>query len=175
MMGLTFEQISLQADENFPRDLRPKKASKWVIRSKIAALPEISPNEMYILADTLVSLRGKILEKPETVQEAEEMIRLLMGNWHTVITALAVCTHDRKFVFIDKARVFIDEFSDEEIKEYLQSQDWKGKAGGYGIQEAFGTKKIPKIKGSFFTVMGLPTHLLYKCLVRLSKEYSTNS
>ena len=121
---------------------------------KLAALPR-SADEIVLCADTTVALGRRILGKPRDAGQAATFLLALSGRRHRVITAIAVAAGDQVWLRDVVSTVQMKSLSDRELNSYLQSNDWQGKAGGYGIQgpaAAF----IPWISGSFSAVVGLP-------------------
>jgi septum formation protein len=112
-------------------------------------------DEIVLSADTTVALGRRILGKPESAGEAAEFLLMLSGRRHRVITAVAVRRGDRIWERDVVTTVKFKQISDEELNAYLASNDWQGKAGGYGIQGPAGAL-IPWIQGSFSAVVGLP-------------------
>ena len=106
-------------------------------------------------ADTTVALGRRILGKPADEKEAAVFLTKLSGRRHRVVTAVAVKRGDRIWERDVVTQVKMKSLSNEELNAYLQSGDWHGKAGGYGIQGAAGAF-IPWINGSFSAVVGLP-------------------
>jgi septum formation protein len=112
-------------------------------------------DDIVLSADTTVALGRRILGKPENEAEAEAFLRALSGRRHSVITAIAVRRGDRLWQRDVLTKVRMKSLSDAEIAAYLATDDWRGKAGGYGIQGPAGAL-IPWISGSFTAVVGLP-------------------
>ena len=123
-------------------------------------------NEILITSDTLVLCGDKVMGKPHSRSEAQEMLRLLSGREHKVITAITIRDSQRHETISDTARVFFKELSENEIDYYIDHYRPFDKAGAYGIQEWIGYIGIDRIEGSYFTIMGLPVHLVYQSLIR---------
>ncbi len=111
--------------------------------------------EIVLCADTTVALGRRILGKPENAAEAAQFLTLLGGRRHTVITAVAVRRGGRIWTREVETAVKMKRLSDDELNGYLDSGEWQGKAGAYGIQGRAGAF-IPWIQGSFSAVVGLP-------------------
>ena len=114
--------------------------------------------------DTIVCLNDEIIGKPKDRSEAIDTLRLLSAKQHHVVSG--VCILHRGFVMCnhDVAEVYFKQLSDEEIMYYVDTYHPFDKAGSYGIQEWIGYQSIERINGSFYSVMGLPTHLLWNML-----------
>ena len=125
----------------------------------------LAEGEVLITSDTLVLCEDRVMGKPRSREEAFDMLRFLSGKEHKVITAITVRDSQRCKTSSDTAIVFFKELSDKEIEYYVDTFKPFDKAGAYGIQEWIGYIGIGKIEGSFFTIMGLPVHLVYQELL----------
>jgi len=116
---------------------------------------DAAPDDLVLAADTTVALGRRILGKPATAGEAAEFLLALSGRRHTVITAVALRLGARIWEREVVTAVKFKRLSDTELNAYLASGEWRGKAGGYGIQGRAGAF-VPWIGGSFSAVVGLP-------------------
>src|SRR5690606_12184830 len=112
-------------------------------------------HEVLLCAATTVAVGRRILGKPEDVGEGAERLSALSARRHDVIPAIAVRRADRLWHRSVTTRVRVKRLSDAEVNAYLASGEWRGKAGGYGIQGRFAAH-VPWIAGSFSAVVGLP-------------------
>ena len=119
-------------------------------------------------ADTLVELDGKLLGKPKNREEAKIMIDALSGRSHNVYTGYAIfkLSENIKYVNYEKSSVKFYELSDLEIEKYLDTLEYKDKAGAYGIQGK-GSLLVEEIKGDYFNIVGLPIGKINRDLIRL--------
>ena len=159
---LLLEQIGMAPDEVRPATInecriageKPREYCRRMAREKALAI-DILDGEVVLAADTVAILGTRILGKPADEAEAAEFLRNLSGRRHRVITAIAArnfrTLRERDVVSIVKMK----RLSSAEIALYLQSGEWRGKAGGYGIQGLAGMF-IPWISGTFAAVSGLP-------------------
>ena len=142
-------------DETVRKGELPRAYCRRMAESKAAAV-DPSGGEVVLAADTTVALGRRILGKPTDEREAETFLRLLSGRRHKVLTAVAVRMHGSRTMIRDVVSVVrMKRLADHEILTYLESGEWIGKAGGYGIQgraAAF----IPWISGSHSAIVGLP-------------------
>ena len=122
---------------------------------------ELDDDEILITSDTLVLCEGRVMGKPHSREEAADMLRHLSGKAHKVITAVTLRNSQRHETVSDTAMVYFKQLSDNEIDYYIDTYRPYDKAGAYGIQEWIGYIGIGRIEGSFFTIMGLPVHLVY--------------
>jgi septum formation protein len=141
-------------DESVVKGELPRPYCARMAREKVAAVPA-DVKDIVLCADTTVALGRRILGKPEDTAEAETFLRMMSGRRHRVITAVAVKRGDRLWQREVQSVVRMKSLSDAEIAAYLATEDWKGKAGGYGIQGPAGAF-IPWISGSFSAIVGLP-------------------
>jgi septum formation protein len=155
-----------QVDESFPASLRGKEIAEYLAALKAeAAQVDLQENEIAITSDTIVWLGDEVLNKPKDAAEAAEMLRKLSGRTHEVITAIALADQQRKIILSDTTEVRFKTLTESEIQYYIEHYKPFDKAGAYGIQEWIGYVGVTEIKGSFYTVMGLPVHMLYDALL----------
>ena len=126
---------------------------------------ELTEDEILITSDTVVLCGDRVMGKPHSREEAYDMLRFLSGREHKVITAITIRDVHPCRTSSDTAIVRFKELTDKEILYYIDNYKPFDKAGAYGIQEWIGYIGIGQIKGSFFTIMGLPVHLVYKELL----------
>jgi len=124
----------------------------------------LEEDEILITADTMVLLDGYLLGKPKDRGDAFRMLRTLSGHEHEVITAVCLRDATHEDLFTASTLVTFGELSDEEISYYLDKYRPYDKAGAYGVQEWIGYVAISGLRGSFYNVMGFPTHLFWKHL-----------
>jgi septum formation protein len=155
-------QIGVVADDIRPPDIdeTPRKSElprpycARMAREKVQAVPA-EADDIVLCADTTVALGRRILGKPDDEGQAAEVLLAMSGRRHRVITAVAVRRGDQLWERDVVTDVRMKRLSDEELNAYLATNDWQGKAGGYGIQGSAGVF-IPWISGSFTAVVGLP-------------------
>ena len=133
---------------------RPLPYCIRIAREKALAVNALA-DDIVLSADTTVAVGNKILGKAENISQAEEFLLALSGRRHKVITAVVVrrnnCIRERAVAAVVKMK----RLSDRELETYLNSGEWNGKAGAYGIQGMAGAF-IPWLRGSFTAVVGLP-------------------
>lgn len=132
----------------------PRAYCARVTREKVGAVPA-ETDDVVLCADTTVALGRRILGKPADAGQAAEFLLALAGRRHQVITAVAVRRGERLWQRSVVSQVKMKRLSDAELNAYLASNDWQGKAGGYGIQGPAGAF-VPWISGSFTGIVGLP-------------------
>lgn len=121
----------------------------------------LEEGEVLLSADTVVIVDSSVLGKPHSASEAAAMLRSLSGREHQVVSAVTLRDPSRTLSFSDSATVCFNTLSDSEIDYYVEHYHPFDKAGAYGIQEWIGYIGISGIRGSFFTVMGLPVHKVW--------------
>ncbi|MCU7617521.1 Maf family protein [Chryseobacterium sp. PBS4-4] len=163
-LGFDFEVVKIDCEEILPENIEIEKAAAYLSELKADAFRKLNVDEVLITADTVVAIDNQILGKPKDEADAKNMLQKLSGKTHQVFTGISIKTLDKTITETDVADVEFDEISDEEIEFYLKNYKPFDKAGSYGIQEWLGMAKIKKMNGSFYTIMGLPTHLVYKIL-----------
>ncbi|WP_343611179.1 Maf family protein [Chryseobacterium oranimense] len=163
-LGFDFEVVKIECEEIIPEHIRIEEAAAYLSELKAKAFRELADDEVLITADTVVAIEDQILGKPKDEHEAKQMLRLLSGKTHQVYTGITIKSGSKTITETDVADVDLDEMTDDEIEYYIQNYKPFDKAGSYGIQEWLGMAKISRMNGSFYTIMGLPTHLVYKIL-----------
>ncbi|CAL1691514.1 dTTP/UTP pyrophosphatase [Brevundimonas subvibrioides] len=156
LVGITPDRIDpADIDETPLKDETPARLAVRLARTKAQTVAERAPGAVVLAADTVVAVGRRLLEKPADGAEAARFLRLLSGRNHRVFTGVAVACGDRVTHRCIDTRVAFKRLSEAEISAYVAGGDWRGKAGGYGIQgpaAAF----VLKIIGSHPAVMGLP-------------------
>ena len=165
-------QIGYTPDDIAPADIdeteRPgeqaRPLAERLARQKAEAVVGCFPGDVVLTADTVVAVGRRILPKTEERHEAEACLRLMSGRSHRVYTGLCVAgPGDEMRVRVVETRVKVRRLTEEHITRYLESGEWKGKAGGYGIQGAF-SAHIIQLVGSYSSVVGLPLYEAENCL-----------
>jgi septum formation protein len=162
--GLVFDVITIDYKESFPSSLEGKEIAEYLSRAKALQVkkPDIGPADIIITADTVVLCRGKVLDKPSTHKEAFDILSIISGNTHKVITGVTLLSSVAMHTFSETTKVTFDSLTKEEIDFYIENYKPFDKAGGYGIQEWIGIIGNSHIDGSYFNVMGLPVNRLLK-------------
>lgn len=161
-------------ENDYPSGLSPYEIPEWLARAKSAVFPrDLEPDELLITADTLVFCGEGILGKPASAGEAYKMLSVLSDRPHQVITGVFLRTSDHVLSgetgigFSDITTVWFALLSEQEINYYIEKYKPFDKAGAYGVQEWIGYAGIERIEGSYFNVMGLPVHKLWRYLSTL--------
>ena len=154
-----------QIDEIIKADESPKETVMRLAYEKALDVANNNKESLVIGADTIVVINNKILGKPKNEKEAYEMIKLLSGKTHYVITGFALInlSLDKKVIDCEVSQVTFKELSDECIKDYINTKESLDKAGAYGIQ-GYGGLLVKNIQGDYFNIVGLPISKISDCL-----------
>lgn len=167
-MGVVFEILSIDVPEELAPNETAEMYSERVTSDKLnAAWDKIVKDKLAIMpvlcADTEVVLDQRILGKPDNYQAAFTMLKNYSGRSHQVITTTGIQYRKFKKIITNITTVHFANMSDLEIQQYLAMDDYRDKAGSYGIQSFIG-QFISKIEGCFYSVMGLPLNTVRELL-----------
>ncbi len=155
VLGIAPDAVSPPDIDEEPRKGElPRPYCARIAAEKVAAVPA-GADDVVLCADTTVAMGRRILGKPADEAEAEAFLSALSGRRHRVYTAVAVRQGERTWERVAEARVRMKRLSRDELRAYLATGDWQGKAGGYSIQGPAGAF-IPWISGSYTAIVGLP-------------------
>ena len=169
-MDIDFTIDIREIEETYPEHLRGVEITDYLSKLKASAFTNLSENDILITSDTIVWHQGKAVEKPKNIDDAVAMLQSFSGRMHKVFTSVTFTGKNFQKTIHDTTKVWFNALTEEEISYYLNNYQPFDKAGSYGIQEWLGYIGINKIEGSYFNVMGLPTHLVYKTMLDLSKS-----
>ncbi len=166
-VGWEFEKHTADVDETELAGEKPADYVQRLAREKALAVAGNYENALILGADTIVVIENQIVGKPKNKDDARRMLRMLSGNWHEVLTGVAlVKVSEGKFdtkVALQKTRVKFAKISDAEIEFLIERGAPLDKAGAYAVQ-AQAALFIEQIKGDYWNVVGLPVSLVYKLL-----------
>lgn len=155
-VGLTpASVIPADIDETPLKNETPVAYAKRIAAAKAQKVASAHPGATILAADTVVALGRRILPKAEDAGTATQCLRLLAGRRHRVLTAVTVITAGKPRHKLVETIVKMSRLTEKDIAAYVATNEWHGKAGGYGIQgvaEYF----LPWIGGSYSNVVGLP-------------------
>ena len=159
--GYDFEVIAPALREDHLRSNDARVLAESLAYAKARQVADGLEQNVVIGADTVVSLAGEVMGKPENETQAREILRRLSGTTHQVITGLCLVNARRgeRLMGAEVTRVTMKEMSEEDFESYIRSGEGIGKAGAYAIQET-GDRFVQSIEGSFTNVVGLPMKLL---------------
>ncbi len=173
--GIEVESMAADIDEQPLEHERPVELTTRLAETKCETVTarlsssESSGSAVVIAADTVVENGGLILGKPQSRDEGHEMLLSLSGGTHNVITGVAVAFGGATIVDHAVTAVTFRSLKEPEIVNYLDTGDYKGKAGAYGIQ-GIASVFVEQIDGSHHNVVGLPTHVVERSLQALGRS-----
>lgn len=150
-----FDICPSSADETVPETVKPYEYAEYLAVKKAEDIAEKNKDSLVIGCDTVVINGSKILGKPQSRNDAYDMIKMLSGKKHQVMTGICLCLSGKSVSFSCRTDVEFYNLSETEILEYIASDEPYDKAGAYGIQGAGGLF-VKRIDGDFYNVMGLP-------------------
>lgn len=142
-------------NEDVKEQYAPKEYVMEMARQKAAVVATDHPTALTIASDTIVVLEDQILGKPKSREEAFQMLKSMSGGSHLVYTSVVMRNKDKQVEKLTSAKVTFYPLTDEEINHYLDSDDYKDKAGAYGIQNGAGVF-VKKIEGDYYSIVGFP-------------------
>ena len=168
MLGIPFDMRPLDVEEVYSEQLQGPEIPRFLSELKAkAGVSQLNPEDILITSDTVVQLDGATLGKPKTHEEAVDMILTLSGKTHQVVTAFTMVdgrTPTELFTDHDTVDVSFVHFNEDFANHYVKFHKPFDKAGGYGAQDLIGACAIHSLRGSYYTVMGLPMHKIFQRL-----------
>ena len=166
-VGWEFTKTVPDVDESVNPGEAPEEYVQRLAGEKALAVAANHPGEIILAADTTVVIGGEIIGKPEDLNDARRMIRMLSGNWHEVLTGVAVARNGDERIGMQRTRVKFAPMTDAEIDFLVEKGDPLDKAGAYAVQ-AQAALFIEGIEGDYWNVVGLPISLVYRLVGQLS-------
>lgn len=165
---IDFTVISKEIDEIKDDCFSPWTTVMALAYEKGIEVAKDNVDEVVLSADTLVELDGKLLGKPKNREDAKIMIKSLSGKIHNVYTGYAIFKLSKKIKYVsyEKSSVKFYDLSSDEIEKYLDTLEYKDKAGAYGIQGK-GSLLVEKIEGDYFNIVGFPIGKINRDLMRI--------
>ena len=160
-------------EEVFPPSLQHTQITDYLAELKSKPfLSTLQENDVLITSDTLVWHEGKAIGKPNSAEEAVDMLLSLANATHEVITSVTFTTLAGQHTLNDVTAVSFGPLTESEIKHYIAHFEPFDKAGSYGIQDWIGLVGVQRIVGSYTNVMGLPVEKVYRYIV---EHFTTNT
>lgn len=166
-LNIDFKIEVREIEESYSEKLQAAEITDYLSKLKASAFDDLSNNELLITSDTIVWKNNRAIGKPKNLEDAKKMLGGLSDGMHEVITSVCFTTTKFQRTINDVTKVYFKELSISEIDYYLKNYKPFDKAGSYGIQEWIGYIAITRLEGSYFNVMGLPIHKVYKVLSSL--------
>ena len=161
-LGVDIKIVTADVDESFD-EAQFFEVAMQIAKKKCKAVYEKLNGDLrefpIISADTVVFCEGEIMGKPKDEKDAYRMLKKLSGKAHEVTTGICVGSNGEFHCSFATTKVYVDDLTDAQIQNYIDTRDPFDKAGAYGIQGLF-SKHIRKIDGCYFNVVGLPTNAL---------------
>lgn len=176
-IGFSFSVEPSSCDESYNANESPIDIVQMLAFRKAADVARKNPKSLVIGADTIVVFQDRILEKPSTFEEATTMLRTLSDRQHQVFTGVSLVKTDEagniqdSDTFCEMTKVYFGELSENEIQYYVSGGSPMDKAGGYGIQDDWGSLFVKRIEGDYNNVIGLPLFVLYKHMKTFAPEF----
>lgn len=168
-LGLKFRVQIKPVTETYPNHLKHYQISNYLAQLKATPFKKIlQEKDILLTSDTIVWLNNQAIGKPKNNADAFHILKTLSNQTHEVITSVCFTTNNEQITDYAVTKVTFAKLNDTEINFYLNKFKPYDKAGAYGIQDWIGYIGVTKIEGSYFNVMGLPVHLVYKNLVNLT-------
>jgi len=169
-VGWEFEKEAADVDETeFPGE-KPDDYVRRLAKTKAETVAANHENAFVLGADTIVVIDNQIIGKPKDFDDARRMLKMLSGNWHEVLTGIALIkVSERNFetkVDMQRTRVKFAEMNDAEIEFLVEKGEPLDKAGAYAVQ-AQAALFIEEIAGDYWNVVGLPINLVYHLMKKL--------
>ena len=167
-MGIEFEVKAPEIEEDMSQKVNFKKLSEILSKQKCEdVFNRTKGNRLVIGSDCMVYINKHLLGKPHSREDAINMLTMLSGKWHKVVSGLCVMVQDkngtREYLCHDVTKVKFKKLSTLDIERYIDSGEYIDKAGSYAIQGGAGMF-VKKIVGNLSTVIGIPTHKLHDIL-----------
>lgn len=165
MANVSFEVVVVpDVPEDFPETMPVEDVPEFLAVQKQKAYEHIwsKPQTLVITADTIVELKGRVLNKPADREGAIQMLQQLSGTSHRVLTGVVLKSSEKQHAFTAVTEVWFKELKKCDIEYYVDQYKPFDKAGAYGVQEWIGLVGVSQINGSFYNVMGLPVAKLYE-------------
>ena len=174
--NISFEVVTRNTDETYPDGLPIAEVPVYIAQQKALAVKgylhdafhSTLAHQTILAADTVVVLNGTIIGKPKDRGDAIEILSLLSGKTHYVITGVVILQDEKEIAFAETTEVSFHTLTQEQIEFYVDEYKPYDKAGAYAIQEWIGVVGIKKIDGDFYNVMGLPVSRVVQALKSLN-------
>ncbi len=162
-----FKVIPADVEEVLPDEIGAFDSAEFLACLKAKSVAATQPDSVVIGCDTVVIVDDEVLGKPQSDEDAAQMLRKLSGREHFVVTGCCICRNDKVYSFSEKTSVIFYDLTEKEIEDYVATGECKDKAGSYGIQGR-GALLVKSIVGDYFNVVGMPVSRLKRELEKFS-------
>jgi septum formation protein len=162
-LGIPFDVVAPRYEEEDQRAASPVELVKEHALGKARSVAGEAGDRPVLGVDTAVVLHTRVFGKPESAEEATEMLKALSGRTHEVVSGLCLRTPGWEIVDHDVTQVTFRPLTARDLAVYVGSGEWEGRAGGYAIQ-GLGAGLVERIEGDYLNVVGLPAALLVRLL-----------
>lgn len=165
--SLPFVQVASDFDEDsVPYEGHPAKHAMLLSQKKAETLAARYPKEVILTADTVVSCKGKLYNKPRDEHEAAEFLRTFAGAWQEVTTGVTVRRSLEVHTHFEETKLLFHDLTDQQIKRFHSHLYFLDKAGGYAIERS-ANLIVSRIEGCYYNVLGLPLNIVQQLLLKL--------
>lgn len=164
MLKIPFDIVTSEVEEVMDQFLQPSELVMKLAEEKANDVSKKFPDAVVIGADTIVTYEDKKLGKPTSNEDAFAMLRMLSGKTHEVYTGVSIVNDGGVSNFYQCTKITFSELTDQEILDYIETNEPMDKAGSYGIQ-GYGGTFVEKIEGDYYSVVGLPINKLKNYLM----------
>jgi len=168
-VGWEFEKHAADVDEAEMPNEKPADYVQRLAEEKAAVVAVKFKNQLVLGADTIVVIENQIVGKPKDLADARKMLRMLSGNWHEVLTGVAIIKDEEISVGLQRTKVKFAELVEAEIEFLIKRGEPLDKAGAYAVQ-AQAALFIEQIKGDYWNVVGLPVSLVYELVTQINAK-----
>ena len=168
-VGWEFTKEIPDIDESEREGESPEIYVQRLAREKGEVVAASYPDQIVLAADTTVVINDQIIGKPTDIPDARRMLEMLSGNWHEVLTGIAVINNGVTDVGLQRTRVKFTELTEAEIHFLAEEGDPLDKAGAYAVQ-AQAALFIEGIEGDYWNVVGLPISLVYEMVMKVTSD-----
>ncbi len=172
--GIKFDVIPPHIDEptHLAAGLLPRQYAESLAYFKARSVKELYKDAVVLGADTIAIVDGEVLGKPIDQADARRMLGALSASRHKIVTGIALLGNGRRIITSDVTYVTMRAITPSEMDDYIESGEWRDKAGAYAIQET-ADRFVVAIAGSFSNIVGLPIELTQLAMKELAKHEQT--
>jgi septum formation protein len=172
-IGLAVDVVPSDIQEEFDPKISAIENARRLSLDKARDVGNTIDDAFVVGADTIVTIDGQLLGKPEDAVDALRMLEILSGRTHTVHTAFALLDRptNKSVAGVESTLVTFRQLPREEIEEYVKSGAPMDKAGAYGIQDDYGAVFVTRIEGCYYNVVGFPLARFYTTLQHFQTQF----